>query len=259
MATKKFPSELSNRGTVKPTDKLLIHNIDTGATNYTTVSGLFTNPSFNDKITVNGEGIIGDINANYSEISATPVINKFMTVTTDASINYILLSYNSASGTFSTTGFDGQIKLYRGNSSAWNAATEYDVTVKNAYNNYPVTKFNVCGSLTSTRLVTLLYGTKTYVALEIPSTSGMDIYYTGRYWGFEPTKIAASSASGVTFLSYPRIAQNTTGSVAFGMNTFTSKFNASGLPVYNDNTNALASGLTAGAFYRTGDTLKIVH
>jgi hypothetical protein len=40
MATKKFPSELASRGTVKVTDKLLIHNIDTGVTQYTTVDEL---------------------------------------------------------------------------------------------------------------------------------------------------------------------------------------------------------------------------
>jgi len=40
MATKKFPSELSSRGTVLTTDKLLIHNITTGDTEYTTVNSL---------------------------------------------------------------------------------------------------------------------------------------------------------------------------------------------------------------------------
>lgn len=37
----KFPSELASRGTVLVTDKLLIHNISTGATEYTTVTELF--------------------------------------------------------------------------------------------------------------------------------------------------------------------------------------------------------------------------
>jgi hypothetical protein len=37
----KFPSEFSSRGTVKTSDKLMIHNIDTGATEYTTVAELF--------------------------------------------------------------------------------------------------------------------------------------------------------------------------------------------------------------------------
>lgn len=40
MATKKFPSELTARGTVLTTDKLLIHNITTGETCYTTVAEL---------------------------------------------------------------------------------------------------------------------------------------------------------------------------------------------------------------------------
>lgn len=42
MATKKFPSEISSRGTVKVTDKLMIQNIDSGETCYTTVAELFT-------------------------------------------------------------------------------------------------------------------------------------------------------------------------------------------------------------------------
>lgn len=42
MADKDFPTDLSSRGVVKLTDKLIIHNIDTGLTNYTTVGDLFT-------------------------------------------------------------------------------------------------------------------------------------------------------------------------------------------------------------------------
>jgi hypothetical protein len=38
----KFPSETADRGTVKTTDRLLIHNIDTGATEFTTVLALLT-------------------------------------------------------------------------------------------------------------------------------------------------------------------------------------------------------------------------
>lgn len=40
MATKKFPSEMNTRGAVKVTDKLMICNIDTGETAYTTVAEL---------------------------------------------------------------------------------------------------------------------------------------------------------------------------------------------------------------------------
>jgi hypothetical protein len=38
--SKRFPTDLADRGTVKVTDKLLIHNIDTGVTEYTTVQKL---------------------------------------------------------------------------------------------------------------------------------------------------------------------------------------------------------------------------
>ncbi len=37
------------------------------------------------------------------------------------------------------------------------------------------------------------------------------------------------------------------------------KLQATGIPEYADNAAALADGLTAGAFYRTGDLLKVVH
>jgi hypothetical protein len=41
MADKNFPTDFNDRGTVKTTDKLFIHNIDTGLTEFTTVAGLF--------------------------------------------------------------------------------------------------------------------------------------------------------------------------------------------------------------------------
>lgn len=56
----KFPSELSSRGAVKVTDKLMIHNIDTGATEYTTVSELLTalsNFSITKSVSGSGHGL----------------------------------------------------------------------------------------------------------------------------------------------------------------------------------------------------------
>ncbi|MEW6095982.1 MAG: hypothetical protein AB1567_05600 [bacterium] len=38
-----------------------------------------------------------------------------------------------------------------------------------------------------------------------------------------------------------------------------SKLHVTGLPEYANNAEAIANGLTAGAFYRTGDVLKVVH
>jgi len=49
------------------------------------------------------------------------------------------------------------------------------------------------------------------------------------------------------------------GNVGIGTIIPTSRLHVVGLPEYNDNANAAASGLTAGAFYRTGDLLKICH
>ena len=53
--SKKFPADLANRGAVKITDKLLIHNIDTGVTEYTTVAALLTALALNGDVTINGE------------------------------------------------------------------------------------------------------------------------------------------------------------------------------------------------------------
>jgi hypothetical protein len=47
--------------------------------------------------------------------------------------------------------------------------------------------------------------------------------------------------------------------VGIGTNTMTSSLQVVGLLEYTDNADALANGLTIGAFYRTGDLLKVVH
>lgn len=49
------------------------------------------------------------------------------------------------------------------------------------------------------------------------------------------------------------------GNTGIGTTTPTSKLQVVGLPEYADNAVALAGGLTVGAFYRTGDLLKVVH
>jgi len=49
------------------------------------------------------------------------------------------------------------------------------------------------------------------------------------------------------------------GNLGIGTTEPKSKLHVTGLPEYVDNAAAIAGGLTAGAFYRTVDLLKVVH
>jgi len=71
----KFPSELSSRGTVKVTDKLIIHNIDTGATEYTTVSELLASLAIYGNV---GIGIASGIPA---KLAIKPAVDLDPTLT----------------------------------------------------------------------------------------------------------------------------------------------------------------------------------
>jgi hypothetical protein len=52
---------------------------------------------------------------------------------------------------------------------------------------------------------------------------------------------------------------NTTGNVGIGTTSPTAKLTVVGLAEHADNAAAISAGLTTGAFYRTGDLLKVVH
>jgi len=56
-----------------------------------------------------------------------------------------------------------------------------------------------------------------------------------------------------------RMTINKDGNVGIGISNPTSKLQVVGILEYTDNADALSNGLTAGAFYRTGDLLKVVH
>ena len=71
------------------------------------------------------------------------------------------------------------------------------------------------------------------------------------------SKLVASDGS-----PNPALSVDASGNVGIGTTSPTSKLHVVGIPVYLSNALALAGGLTAGAFYRTGadpDLLCIVH
>jgi hypothetical protein len=175
MATKKFPSEMSSRGTVKVTDKLMICNIDTGDTCYTTVAELLT--------------AIATLNRNVGIGTATP-----QTLLHIYGVNSGLLrleNYTDDNIGIQLKGISGQRWVIGNNTSMGGTGQNFQI-----YD-----------------------------------------------W--------ANSAV--------RLNIDSNGNVGIGTTAPSSKLQVVGLNEYADNTTALGAGLTAGAFYRTGDLLKVVH
>jgi hypothetical protein len=52
---------------------------------------------------------------------------------------------------------------------------------------------------------------------------------------------------------------DSSGNVGIGTTAPTAKLTVVGLAEHADNAAAISAGLTTGAFYRTGDLLKVVH
>ncbi len=69
----KFPSELAARGTVKVTDKLIIHNIDTGATEYTTVSLLLAALAAYGNVGIGTTSPAGPLHIKYDATTYDPL------------------------------------------------------------------------------------------------------------------------------------------------------------------------------------------
>lgn len=170
---KKFPSELSSRGTVKTTDKLLIHNIDTGASCYCTVAELLAAISIYGNI---GIGITSGLLKLH--IYKTPELP-------------------ASSGTTPT----GMLMLGGGN---------------NALN------------------MGMNPGTPYGAWLQAQDVSDLSV-------------------------EYPLSLNPNGGKVGIGTTDPKAALHVVGLAEYADNAAAVAAGLTAGALYRTGDALKIVH
>ena len=85
-----------------------------------------------------------------------------------------------------------------------------------------------------------------------PLTTGTHVYYDGSSNLF---KIDTGTSSLTTRFVITR----DTGNVGIGTTAPTAKLTVVGLAEYADNAAAISAGLTTGAFYRTGDLLKVVH
>lgn len=98
-----------------------------------------------------------------------------------------------------------------------------------------------------------VYGAKRYTASFQSFADGV--------WAYNsyPTSFTISTTPSGSAFSSERLRITPSGFVGIGTAVPTSKLQVTGIVEYADNTAAKAAGLTAGAIYRTGDLLKIVH
>jgi hypothetical protein len=107
---KSFPTDFSSRGTVKVTDKLIIHDIDNGLTEYTTVQGLIDAITTLANLSITGiatiQGVIKGNGTTYLDIYQNTTDGSDNKITRiggggDVSVNrggYIILLGNEAAG-----------------------------------------------------------------------------------------------------------------------------------------------------------------
>lgn len=213
-----------------------------------------------EKLTVAGAGAIGDAVAASSEASSIPILNKIVGYAADAAITYILLCRTqTAAGTFTTTGFDGELYFYRGSTTAGNNTHRVSVAAKNAYSAYHATRFNSDGGV-ALLLVTCYVGGVQYLALQTGVISACDIYASGRAWGAYPTVVAAGSVSSVVNYAQPYITTTTAGAVGIGTNSPSSMLDVAG-DIETGSTNAFYFGdpTTDGTWkmVRNGSNLEV--
>jgi hypothetical protein len=190
-----------------------------------------TTPGY--KLTVAGAISGGDATAANSDGSLTPVLHSFLGSTADPSVAYVLLAYNQTAGSgISSTGFDGQINVYRGSAGSYNSGTLYDVAVRTVYSGPTVYRYNISGTQTGSQLVTLTYNTKSYIALQTPASSAHDVFITGRFWTFRPILLDSTTHAGqitaIAAYASPLIATTAAGNVGVGTSTPAAKLEVAG-------------------------------
>ena len=173
--------------------------------------------------------------------------------------------YNTTNiaGSLGASGDEGILKLYKSGSE------EVVFDMRGAVNNYNKltgsTKVMLFGTNSVSGLegkVTIKYDNSSLYGLRVDDGTGEVFRVASNVSGkgylslfngaTEAIKIQASTATGPTFFNAGNVSIGTTSDLG-------AKFGVVGLAEYADNAAAIVGGLSVGAFYRTGDLLKVVH
>ncbi len=148
--------------------------------------------------------------------------------------NYIQLESNSGGGVLSGVSSGVVTTLVRTYGDSYFNGGNFGIGTTS-----PSTKLHIAAASSNSQLTLERTGSATGKYLIYTNTN--NLYFNN----------VASSTFPLTILN--------SGNVGIGTATPTAKLQVVGLAEHADNSAATTAGLTAGAFYRTGDLLKVVH